>query len=140
MKRNDFKILIAEDEPEIRKLYEKVFKAEGYEVIMASSGEQMLAELAESGFDLLITDMQLDSMSALEVLPDVRKNHPKLPIVVVSGHYTNMAEDFHQKGFTVDYFFNKPLSLEVLKKTVRTILGIEDAPNNKKKGKSLFKF
>ena len=140
MKRNDFKILIAEDEPEIRKLYAKAFQAEGYEVVMASTGEQMLAELAESGFDLLITDMQLDSMSALEVLPDVRKNHPKLPIVVVSGHYTNMAEDFHQKGFTVDYFFNKPLSLEVLKKTVRTILGIEDAPNNKKKGKSLFKF
>ncbi len=139
MKRNDFKILIAEDEPDIRKLYEKVFQAEGYEVVMASSGEQMLAELAESGFDLLITDMQLDSMSALEVLPDVRKNHPKLPIVVVSGHYTNMAEDFHQKGFTVDYFFNKPLSLEVLKKTVRTILGIEDAPN-KSKGKSLFQF
>ena len=139
MKRNDFKILIAEDEPEIRKLYEKVFRAEGYEVVMASSGEQMMAELAESGFDLLITDMQLDSMSALEVLPDVRKNHPKLPIVVVSGHYANMAEDFHQKGFTVDYFFNKPLSLEVLKKTVRTILGIEDAPN-KSKGKSLFQF
>jgi DNA-binding NtrC family response regulator len=139
MKRNDFRILIAEDEPGVRKLYEKSFKQEGYEVVLVESGSEMLAELAESAFDLLITDMHLNSMSALEALPDIRKNHPNLPIVVVSGHYMNMTEDFHQKNFSVDYFFNKPLSLSILQKTVRTILGIEGAPQQTK-GKSLFQF
>ena len=123
MKLNDFKILIAEDEPGVRRLYEKAFTAEGYEVVMAETGEQILAELSEGSFDLLITDMHLASMSALEVLPDIRQRYSKLPIVVVSGHYVNLTEDFHDKGFNVNMVFNKPLSLSVLKQAVRKILG-----------------
>jgi DNA-binding NtrC family response regulator len=134
MKRNDFRILIAEDDLSIRRLYEKAFQAEGYEVVMATSGEQMLAELGESAFDLLVTDMHLDSMSALEALPHIRKDHPNLPIVVVSGHYINMSEEFQRKGYNVSMFFNKPLSLAVLMKGVRLILGIETpaAPSKEK--------
>ena len=124
MKRNDFKILIAEDEASISKLYKKTFEAEGYEVVMAETGGQLIAELEEGAFDLLITDMKLDAMSALEAMPMIRKKCPNLPIVVVSGHYVNMTEDFHQKGFNVNMVFNKPLSLEVLKKAVRKILGL----------------
>jgi DNA-binding NtrC family response regulator len=131
MKRNDFKILIAEDEPGVRKLYEKAFKAEGYEVVMADRGCQVLAELEEGAFDLFITDLQLAEMSALETLPAVRKKYPHMPIVVVSGHYVNMVEDFKQKGFNVDMFFNKPLSLTVLMAAVRNILGIDGVLNSK---------
>ena len=134
MKVNDFKILIAEDEPGVRRLYERAFKAEGYEVVMVESGQQILAELAESTFDLLVTDMNLDGMSALEALPEIRKTRPNMPIVVVSGHYTSLEQDFHQKGFKVDYIFNKPLSLSILQNTVRKILGtegVEDTPKGK---------
>ena len=127
MKRNDFRILIAEDEAGVRRLYEKSFQAEGYEVVMVETGCQMLAELAEGPFDMLITDMKLAEMSALETLPEVRKKYPKMPIVVVSGYYVNLVEDFKQKGFNVDLFFNKPLSLSVLMQAVRRILGIEGA-------------
>ncbi len=131
MKRNDFRILIAEDEPQVRRLYEKAFKAEGYEVVMAESGCQLLAELNEGPFDLLITDMKLMEMSALEALPDVRKRYPKLPIVVVSGYYVNLVEDFKKKGLDVEMFFNKPLSLSVLMQAVRNILGIEGVVTSK---------
>jgi len=124
MNRNDFRILIAEDEPGVRKLYEKAFRQEGYEVVLASSGGELLAELEENTFDILITDMKLEGMSALEALPVVRQKYPNLPIVVVSGHYVNMMEEFGQKGFAVDLFFNKPLSLMELKKAVRRILGL----------------
>ena len=124
MNRNDFRILIAEDEPGVRKLYEKAFRQEGYEVVLASSGGELLAELEENTFDILITDMKLEGMSALEALPVVRQKYPNLPIVVVSGHYVNMMEEFGQKGFEVDLFFNKPLSLMELKKAVRRILGL----------------
>ena len=137
MKVNDFKILIAEDEPGVQKLYEKAFKTEGYEVVLVESGSEILAELAEGSFDLLITDMNLANMSALEALPDIRKAHPIMPIVVVSGHYQNMEQDFHEKGFNVNCIFNKPLSLSVLLKAVRNILGIERA-EDKTQGKSLF--
>jgi two-component system cell cycle response regulator CpdR len=132
MKRNDFKILIAEDEPGVRKLYEKAFKSEGFEVVMAETGSQLLAELEENPFDLLITDMQMPSMSALEVLPIIRWKYPNLPVVVVSGHYVNMEEEFHRKGFKVDMFFTKPLSLNVLKNAVRKILRVDGATDTSK--------
>ena len=135
MKRNDFKILIAEDEPGARKLYEKAFRQEGYEVVTVEAGGQILAELEEQSFDLLITDLKLEAMSALEALPLIRQRRPSLPIIVVSGYYLNLVEDFHEKGYDVDLFMNKPLSLTDLKRAVRRILGLplEEAPQGNEK-------
>ncbi|HVZ79393.1 MAG TPA: response regulator [bacterium] len=124
MQRNDFKILIAEDDPGARKLYEKTFRQEGYEVVLVASGSEMMAELDEQRFDLLITDLKLDGMSALEVLPHIRQRNSNMPIIVVSGYYVNLLEEFHQKGFNVDLFLHKPLGLSDLKAAVRRILGL----------------
>jgi CheY-like chemotaxis protein len=124
MKKTDFKILIAEDEAAARRLYEKAFRQEGYEVTMAETGGQVLAELEEAPYDLLITDLKLGGMSALEALPILRRRNPSLPIIVVSGHYVNLVEEFHDKGFKVDLFVPKPVSLSDLKKAVRHVLGL----------------
>ncbi len=124
MNRNDFKVLIAEDDPAARRLYEKAFKQEGYEVVMVEAGGQVLAELEENKYDLLITDLKLEGMSALEALPEIRKKHSRLPIIVVSGYYVNLIEEFDKKGFDVNLFFNKPLSLADLKTAVRRVLGL----------------
>ncbi|HVM32329.1 MAG TPA: response regulator [bacterium] len=125
-KYSDFRILIAEDELGIRRVYEKAFAQDGYEVVMATSGGEVMAELAEGPFDLLITDLKLEHTSALDVLPYIRKNHPNLPIVVVSGHYAQLTNDFKARGYNVKYFFNKPLGLNVLRSAVREILGIPE--------------
>lgn len=130
MKRNDFRILIAEDDAAIRKLYEKAFTMEGYEVVVVEAGGQILAELADSPFDLLITDLKLEHTSALEILPEVRKKRPNLPVIIVSGYYSNMVEDFHEKGFNVSLFLSKPLTLNDLKLAVRRVLGLPVAENS----------
>lgn len=130
MKRNDFRILIAEDDAAIRKLYEKAFQQEGYEVVTVEAGGQIMAELADSKFDLLITDLKLEHTSALEILPEVRKVHSRLPVIVVSGYYSNMVEEFHGKGFNVDLFLSKPLTLTDLKLAVRRVLGLPVAENS----------
>jgi DNA-binding NtrC family response regulator len=129
MESKKIRLLIAEDDPGARKLYEKAFKQEGYEVVLVEAGGQILAEISESSFDLLITDLKLAAMSALEVLPVVRQKRPNMPVIVVSGHYVNLVEDFHRKGFNVNMFLHKPLSLAELKKAVRSLLGLpEEAP------------
>jgi len=124
MKRTDFRILIAEDDPGARKLYEKTFKQEGYEIVMVEGGSQMMAELHENKFDLLITDLKLEGMSALEALPEIRKRHSRMPIIVVSGYYVNLVEEFSKKGLNINLFLNKPLSLSDLKLSVRRVLGL----------------
>src|SRR5579859_3778866 len=103
MKRTDFRILVAEDDPAAQRLYEKLFRAEGYEMVMASSGMHVLTELEAGKFDLLITDLKLAGMSAIEAMPKVREMCPTMPIVVVSGYYGNMVQEFHEKGFNVAF-------------------------------------
>jgi len=127
-KISDFRILIAEDEPSIRRVYEKAFAQDGYEIVMVTSGGEVMAELEESRFDLLITDLKLEHTSALDVLPYIRKHHADLPIVIVSGHYVELTNDFKNRGYNVKMFFNKPLGLNILRDAVKNILGIPEQP------------
>ena len=120
MNCSDFTILVAEDEAAIRKIYEKSLSAEGYQLILAESGARALAELREARVHLLITDLKMETMSALELLPIIRQEHPALPVIVVSGRYQGIAEDFNRKGFeNVAAFFQKPVGMDVLKKKIR---------------------
>jgi CheY-like chemotaxis protein len=66
----------------------------------------------------------LDGMSALEALPHIRQRNSHMPIIVVSGYYVNMLEEFHQKGFNIELFLHKPLGLADLKAAVRRVLGL----------------
>jgi DNA-binding NtrC family response regulator len=127
MSCSDFTILVAEDEAAIRKIYEKSLSAEGYQLILAESGARAMAELREARVHLLITDLKMETMSALELLPIIRQEHPTLPVIVVSGRYQGIAEDFSRKGFeNVAAFFQKPVGMDVLKKKIREILKIKD--------------
>ena len=127
MKCSDFTILVVEDEPGLRKIYEKSLTSEGYKLILAESGARALAELGEAPAHLLITDMKMDTMSALEMLPILKRDYPRLPVIVVSGRYEGLMEDFRAKGFdNVKSFFQKPLSMDILKKKIREVLKIDE--------------
>jgi two-component system response regulator HydG len=131
MECSDFTILVAEDEPGLRRIYEKSLGQEGYKLVLAESGAQALAELEEAPVDLLITDLKMETMSALEMLPILRQSHPRLPVIVVSGRYQGLAEDFGQKGLeNVRAFLQKPVGMDILKAKLREILKID----GKKKG------
>jgi hypothetical protein len=58
---------------------------------------------------------------------------------VVSGHYGQLIDDFHQKGFNVDLFLNKPVSLVALKTAARCLLGLPDE-SEKNSAKKTFSF
>jgi DNA-binding NtrC family response regulator len=138
-KISDFTILVAEDDPSLRRIYEKSLRAEGYQLILAESGAQAMAELDEAKaegkkVDLLVTDLKMEKMSALEMLPLLKESHPRLPVIVVSGRYQGLMEDFGQKGLAnVRAFLQKPVGMDVLKQKIREILKVEDEDKDKKK-------
>jgi len=127
MTYSDFTIMIVEDDLGMQKIYQKSLSSAGYKVVMAESGARALAELAETKADLLITDLKMKTMSALELLPILKKDYPRMPVIVVSGRYGGLLEDFNKKGFdNVKLFFQKPLSMDILKEKVRGLLKIND--------------
>jgi CheY-like chemotaxis protein len=122
MRNNDFTILVAEDDPGVRRIYEKALGMEGYQLILAESGARALAELEENQVDLMITDLKMENMSALEMLPVVNRKFPNLPVIVASGYYKDIQQDFLAKGFKIKAFLQKPVCMLVLKEEVQNAL------------------
>lgn len=126
MKTSDFTILFAEDELGIQKIYEKNFLKEGYKVVLAEHGARAMAELQEQKVDLVVTDMHMPGMSAIEFLDVLKKDYPGLPVIVVSGHYLNMQEDFLNRGFVIKALINKPVMVSDLRERIRKILKVDE--------------
>jgi CheY-like chemotaxis protein len=99
MKFSDFTIMFVEDNPGIQKIYQKNFEKEGYKVVLAEHGARALAELKEQKVDLMVTDLEMPGMNTLELFPILKKDHPQLPVIVVTGHYLNLNDDFRTKGY-----------------------------------------
>jgi DNA-binding NtrC family response regulator len=128
-KASDFTLLIAEDSAGSRAMYEKVFKREGYGVATCDNAAQAMAELKEAKYDLLITDLEMPKSNTFELFPFLRDEFPKLPVLIVSGHYKDLQEDFRNKGFNISGFLNKPVQVSVLSKKVAEILGVSQTPD-----------
>lgn len=120
MDRKDFTILLAEDEESARFLYTEELEEAGYHVLTAENGLQVLGTLEDCPVDLLITDIKMPDMHALEMIPRVRSEHPDLPILVASA-FKGMEEDFSLKSFNISGFFPKPVNMDALKKKIQEI-------------------
>jgi len=78
------RLLIADDEPEIRNILEE-FLCERYECRAVGSAEEALAQLRAEKFDLIISDINMEGMSGLEMIPHVACLAPEAVIIMVSG-------------------------------------------------------
>ena len=83
------KILVVDDEKEIRNLIEIYLKNEGYTVLKASNGEESLEVLAKEEVQLMILDIMMPKMDGMEVCRRVRE-HLNIPILMLSAK----SEDF----------------------------------------------
>ena len=70
-----------DDEAEIREGLELLLKTEGYKVSMAETGQSGLARLGEEPFDLLLLDVSLPDRNGIEMLKEIRRQDPHLPIL-----------------------------------------------------------
>src|SRR5947208_4386705 len=81
------RILIVDDEEVLRDVLDAVLRREGFDVVMASSGEQALAVLDEDdAVDLVILDIMLPGISGIDTLRAVRISNPNLPVIVITAY------------------------------------------------------
>jgi len=114
------KILVIDDEKNIRRTLTDILEDEGYNVLSASSGEEGLQVLARENIDLLLLDVKLPGMDGIEVLKKVRKDFPSLDVIMISGHSTiKTAVQAVQMG--AYNFLEKPLSLHKIIVSARNI-------------------
>ena len=113
-------ILIVDDEKNIRSSLEGILKDEGYRVRGVPTGEDLLKQVAQGVPDLVILDVWLPGMDGLQALEEVKRVHPELPVIMISGHSTVETAVKATRLGAYD-FIEKPLSLE------KTILAVRNA-------------
>src|ERR1700690_755148 len=99
-------ILVVDDESEIREGLELLLKTEGYQVSIAETGQSGLTRLGERPFDLLLLDVSLPDRNGIEMLKDIRRQDPHLPIVLITAYGSiEMARTAFKSG-AMDYITN----------------------------------
>src|SRR6201998_2912136 len=106
-------ILVCDDESEIREGLELLLKTEGYQVASAETALSGLSRLEEKPFDLLLLDVSLPDRNGIELLKDVHRHDPHLPIVLITAYGSiEMARAAFKSG-AMDYI-TKPWSNDEL--------------------------
>jgi DNA-binding NtrC family response regulator len=106
-------ILVVDDESEIREGLELLLKTEGYSVSSAETGQSGLLRLGERPFDLLLLDVSLPDRNGIDMLKEIRRHDPSLPIVLITAYGSiEMARAAFKSG-AMDYI-TKPWSNDEL--------------------------
>uniref|UniRef100_A0A7C4RSS7 histidine kinase n=1 Tax=Desulfatirhabdium butyrativorans TaxID=340467 RepID=A0A7C4RSS7_9BACT len=111
------RILVIDDEARIREACRMVLQDCGYEVTLASDGNQGLDRIQESFFDIVLLDLMMPELSGLDVLARIHECYPDTVVIVITGYATvEHSVDAMKKG-AFD-FIPKPFSPEQLRVTV----------------------
>lgn len=79
------RILVIDDDPQIRKLFKRKLSFEGYEVLEAFNGKDGVKLYRRELPDLVITDLVMPEKEGIEVITELKKDHPEVKIIAVSG-------------------------------------------------------
>ena len=117
-------ILIVDDDPLIQRLFQQYFQAKGFSTAVADSGLSAVLQMKDRMPDLIITDVVMPGMDGLALVREVRKEHPEIPIIAVSGGQRAMAVNFkpHAEKDGASRFIEKPVHLSDLFCAVQMLL------------------
>src|SRR4051812_7634241 len=115
------RILVIDDEAEIRRSVRMILEYEGYDVIEASSGPEGVTLAEREPPDLVFLDIKMPGMDGLEALQRIKAANETLPVVIISGHGTVSTAVEATKAGAFD-FIEKPLASERVLVTIRNAL------------------
>ena len=117
------KILVADDEQEIRNLLDDFLQGEGYEVVLAADGEQALQLAETESPQAIVMDIKMPGLDGIEVCKRLkeRKQTKFIPVIIITGFEDNKLAALDMGA---DDFVNKPFDMVELSIRVRSVLRI----------------
>ena len=121
-------LLVAEDDPDMRRFLVQSFEEEGYRVTAAQDGDELRRRLAEEGHaegtsapDILVSDIRLPGCSGLDLLAELRRSDWSLPVILITGFGD---EEVHYEGERLGaaMVFDKPFDIDDLVNAVKTLV------------------
>ncbi|MDA3957770.1 PAS domain-containing sensor histidine kinase [Oceanispirochaeta sp.] len=117
------RILLVDDEELLLQIMVRILEGLGYNVMSESSSNKALETFKANPthFDLLMTDQSMPDMSGAELVAEILKVRPNMPIIICSGYSTKVSEK-NYKDTGVSMYLSKPYSRKELSESIRTVL------------------
>ena len=115
------RILVVDDEENVRLTTAAILEQEGYTVETASDGREALHMVGRSHFDLVLTDLRMEDMDGITLLHELQTRHPSIVTVVLTGYASIESSIDALRQGVYDYLV-KPCVVDDLKRTIRRAL------------------
>ncbi|MBN2468002.1 MAG: response regulator [Deltaproteobacteria bacterium] len=113
------KILIVDDEDNIRLFYSEELQDEGYEVVTAKDGHRLIDRIQREKPQLIIMDIKLPGYNGLDLMQEIRREFYDLPVILCSAYSSFRGE---RKSISANYYVVKSSDLTELKEKVKRAL------------------
>lgn len=119
------KVLVVDDQYGIRVLLQEVLEREGYQMLLASNGEEALNLIGREHPDLVLLDMKIPGMDGIEILTNIRKLDEGLKVAMMTA-YGEL--DLVKESAALDAIghFTKPFDIDDVRSFVRRQIGVAD--------------
>jgi DNA-binding NtrC family response regulator len=117
---NDFKILVVDDNRELREILEEYLRGEGDNVEGANNGKEALERYRDNYYDLIITDLNMPELAGMELIKTVQQENEITEFVIITGYASMDSAVEAIKIGAFDYIV-KPFRMEELKIVVKNV-------------------
>jgi len=115
------RILVIDDDRDMCEMLEESLGRAGYQVAWRTRGEEGLDLLREQDFDVIITDLNLDGASGIDLCKRFTENRPDTPVIVITA-FGDMSAAINSIRAGAHDFINKPLDMTVLERAIERAL------------------
>ncbi|MDA1195749.1 MAG: response regulator [Planctomycetota bacterium] len=115
------RIVVVDDEPQIRELLKAALCREGYEVTTFADGREALRSIESEPIDVLITDLRMPTISGLDLIRTAKETRPELGSILITA-YASTETAVQALRFGADDYLTKPFSIDALRKVVSRVL------------------
>ena len=106
-------ILLVDDEVNFLNALSQRFEARGFKVDAVTSGEEALEKVKGKNYNIVILDLIMPGIGGIDVLRNIKKNYPNLPVIILTGQGTTEDAVQAMKEGAMDYM-EKPADIETL--------------------------
>jgi DNA-binding response OmpR family regulator len=115
------RILVADDEVNIRLLFDEVLSEAGHEVISVATGREVVRKIIKDDYDLIILDIKMPDINGLDVVQKIRELKKTAPIIVCSA-FKHLEDDYVLNIGCVSAYITKPVNLQEFMAKVNELL------------------
>lgn len=121
MKTSEFCILVVDDEQVLRENLGKTLALDGYKILFASGGREAIEIVKTQAIDFIISDVRMPHGDGIELLQEVRKINPDIPVVVLVTGFTELTKESALSMGAID-LLQKPINLDTIELYIQSAL------------------